>query len=357
VAAGRPWNEDLGQAIAIGATTGMIDAFTDHYGDMLVERAMTPRSAADDADGWRRPGVADDVDGLRRLSAEEWDESLIRQPTDRVKKLLPDDATERARHSLAHYDEELAARQLARGGPDFDRQRVLEELRSGTLHSRRIADLIEQRKIGVHMLGEDEFAYRFRQLSGQDPDSLELGFRHGEQIYLRANKLSPDDISVKVVHEATHILDVENVTLLDREMQAFLREAEFAESLGLPSEALEILRSRGYSGLEASVRNAYIRPLKPDLDILRERMAQFGYPEAVIERFVLDVEMRELHRRIVRWEETYLPGILDNPEGLRRFLLTAELPEGKIERYFLYLEGLKRTGRVKRTGDEPFSNF
>jgi hypothetical protein len=75
VAAGRPWNEDLGQAIAIGATTGMIDAFTDHYGDMLVERAMTPRpaGAGDDADGWRRPGVADDVDGRPNKLRDAWD--------------------------------------------------------------------------------------------------------------------------------------------------------------------------------------------------------------------------------------------------------------------------------------------
>jgi hypothetical protein len=67
VAAGRPWNEDLGQAIAIGATTGMVDAFTDHYGDKLVERAMTPRSvrgAVDDVDGWRRPGDVDDAGSM-----------------------------------------------------------------------------------------------------------------------------------------------------------------------------------------------------------------------------------------------------------------------------------------------------
>jgi hypothetical protein len=72
VAAGRPWNEDLGQAIAIGATTGMIDAFTDHYGDMLVERAMTPHGAVDDVDAWRRPTDVD-VDGRPSKLRDAWD--------------------------------------------------------------------------------------------------------------------------------------------------------------------------------------------------------------------------------------------------------------------------------------------
>jgi hypothetical protein len=44
---------------------------------------MTPRSAADDADGWRKPDVAGDADGrLRRLSAEDWDALAVRKAMD-----------------------------------------------------------------------------------------------------------------------------------------------------------------------------------------------------------------------------------------------------------------------------------
>jgi hypothetical protein len=50
----------------------MIDAFTDHYGDMLVERAMVPHGAVDDVDGWRRPGDVD-VDGRPSKLRDAWD--------------------------------------------------------------------------------------------------------------------------------------------------------------------------------------------------------------------------------------------------------------------------------------------
>jgi len=45
VAGGRPWREGVGTAFGMGFANGAIDAFTDYYGDMLVERAMTPRPA------------------------------------------------------------------------------------------------------------------------------------------------------------------------------------------------------------------------------------------------------------------------------------------------------------------------
>jgi hypothetical protein len=67
VAGGRPWNEGVGTAFGMGFANGAIDAFTDYYGDMLVERAMTPRSArgaVDDVDGWRRPGDVDDAGSI-----------------------------------------------------------------------------------------------------------------------------------------------------------------------------------------------------------------------------------------------------------------------------------------------------
>jgi hypothetical protein len=86
VAGGRPWNEGVGTAFGMGFANGAIDAFTDYYGDMLVERAMTPRSArgaVDDVDGWRRPGVADDADGrLRRWTPEEWGALAVRKAMD-----------------------------------------------------------------------------------------------------------------------------------------------------------------------------------------------------------------------------------------------------------------------------------
>jgi hypothetical protein len=72
---GRPWNEGMGAAFGMGFANGAIDAFTDYYGDMLVERAMTPRparGAGDDADGWRRPGDVD-VDGRPSKLRDAWD--------------------------------------------------------------------------------------------------------------------------------------------------------------------------------------------------------------------------------------------------------------------------------------------
>ena len=36
VASGRPWNEGLGQAVAVGAATGLVDAFTDYA--LLAQR-------------------------------------------------------------------------------------------------------------------------------------------------------------------------------------------------------------------------------------------------------------------------------------------------------------------------------
>ncbi len=86
VAGGRPWNEGVGTAFGMGFANGAIDAFTDYYGDKLVERAMTPRparGAVDDVDGWRRPGATDDVDGrLRRWMPEEWDALAVRKAMD-----------------------------------------------------------------------------------------------------------------------------------------------------------------------------------------------------------------------------------------------------------------------------------
>jgi len=86
VAGGRPWNEGVGAAFGMGFANGAIDAFTDYYGDMLVERAMVPRparGAAGDADGWRRPGDVDDADGrLRRWMPEEWDALAVRKALD-----------------------------------------------------------------------------------------------------------------------------------------------------------------------------------------------------------------------------------------------------------------------------------
>jgi hypothetical protein len=54
VAAGRPWNEDLGQAIAIGATTGMVDAFTDYA--LFAQRQGQAGRPGDDAAGRARGG-------------------------------------------------------------------------------------------------------------------------------------------------------------------------------------------------------------------------------------------------------------------------------------------------------------
>jgi hypothetical protein len=64
---GDPLFDGVGTAFGMGFANGAIDAFTDYYGDKLVDRAMTPRSAAGDADGWRGPRAVDDADVRRAL--------------------------------------------------------------------------------------------------------------------------------------------------------------------------------------------------------------------------------------------------------------------------------------------------
>jgi hypothetical protein len=358
VAGGRPWNEGVGTAFGMGFANGAIDAFTDYYGDKLVERAMTPRSAASDADGWRRPGDVD-VDGRSSKLRDAWDwlrgvpgdeqGSIRLGPADKVRRLQPNDAVDATERPLARHDD-FAAKQPGQDRPGPDKQRLLGELRSGTPHSRKIADLIERGEIDVHLLNEMEFAQSHRLKFGQDPDSLDIGFRDDDQIYLRADKLTPDEISVKVVHEATHIIDEENVLILDREMLAYVREAEFAESLDLPSEALDILRRGGYPELEVSVRGSYPPdPLASDPDTLRMKLVQYDYSESTIERVLLnaDPEMRRIHRAVLSYDKPeYFSGILDDSARIR-WLLQSK-PAHTVERYFDYLELLRSIGRERK---------
>jgi hypothetical protein len=77
VAAGRPWNEGVGAAFGMGFANGAIDAFTDHYGDMVVEGRLSAWMAggaagAADVGGWRRPGDVD-ADGRPNKLRDAWD--------------------------------------------------------------------------------------------------------------------------------------------------------------------------------------------------------------------------------------------------------------------------------------------
>jgi ppGpp synthetase/RelA/SpoT-type nucleotidyltranferase len=77
VAGGRPWNEGVGAAFGMGFANGAIDAFTDHYGDMVVEGRLSAWMAggaagAADVGGWRRPGGVD-ADGRPNKLRDAWD--------------------------------------------------------------------------------------------------------------------------------------------------------------------------------------------------------------------------------------------------------------------------------------------
>jgi len=57
VAAGRDWREGLGQAIAVGATTGLVDAAVDYHTDRLQERWVQQRAVRQVAKRAQDPAV------------------------------------------------------------------------------------------------------------------------------------------------------------------------------------------------------------------------------------------------------------------------------------------------------------
>jgi hypothetical protein len=239
VAAGRPWNEDLGQAIAIGATTGMIDAFTDHYGDMLVERAMTPRPArgaggvGDDADAWRRPGLADDADGLHRLpiDAERGtpvSDSDIDHP---LRRFSDQDVVEGLRNRAAQLEETGRYPRLAQEASDLVRR-------------------IGAGKADIRILDDADYWKTTRKWNHEpiDPGEKATVNLETRDIFLRRSQIEVrpgdtlDDVIDRTVlrtfHENVHYLDYDNVTTLTRETWAYEHTAEFAEAVGLKYGAL-----------------------------------------------------------------------------------------------------------------------
>ncbi len=213
VAAGRPWNEDLGQAIAIGATTGMIDAFTDHYGDMLVDRAMTPRPVR---------GAVDEDSGPLRPVQEQRGEPNTR---------------------LMHEGDDDLSQAIKRLDPEDQRllkARTIEELRAdGTELSRKTADRLEREAIFPVYLKDEQFnqVYLRRNPGAKDVDSV-LTFTTGnENIYLRTEGRTFEQLVLATLHEGTHVDTnwsgrLPGMAVFDNEFKSYNAELEFARSKG-----------------------------------------------------------------------------------------------------------------------------
>ncbi|WP_347243948.1 hypothetical protein, partial [Thermogutta sp.] len=114
-----------------------------------------------------------------------------------------DEAVDAARvvaEAASHADEAADALRAA----NITKANIVADLSAGTTQSRRIAQAMEEGKIGVNILGEEMFekAYRFRGGSGNI--SAVDAFAYKQHIYLRQSR---SDIFRDAVHEGTHALD------------------------------------------------------------------------------------------------------------------------------------------------------
>jgi len=113
---------------------------------------------------------------------------------------------------------------------------IIADLSTGTTQSRRIAQAMEEGKIGVNILGDEMFekAYRFR--GGTGSAAVVDAFAYGRQIYLRQ---SSADIFRDAVHEGTHALDYISGfqgTVAQWEKRAYFFERQFQLYKGRSTE-------------------------------------------------------------------------------------------------------------------------
>jgi hypothetical protein len=263
VAAGRPWNEGVGAAFGMGFANGAIDAFTDHYGDMVVEGRLSAWMAggaagAADVGGWRRPDVADDIDGRYRLPADAErgtpvSDSDIDHP---LRRFSDQDVVEGLRNRAAQLEETGRYPRLAQEASDLVRR-------------------IGAGEADIRILDDADYWKTTRKWNHEPIDpgekatvNLETGdiFLRRSQIEVRPGDTVDDVVDrtmLRAFHENVHYLDYENVTTLTREVEAFRRTAEFAEAVGLKYNALgeedlaAFLRAKGTEGLEDLVIKHY----------------------------------------------------------------------------------------------------
>lgn len=243
VMGGRPWNQDLGQAVTVGMATGAVDAFTDYYGDKVIDRVMTPQPRPAGADG--------DTDGLRRWGAADAERGAPRRPGDaddafgtKTNAQIRDEAIELLREKVGRLDPES---DLAEQGRDLLNQIDAEEVRA------RIVD-------------EGNYLVTHKDWFGQPGDPTDRGTVNldtGDILLNRGQFGSVEEVMLTVFHEGVHYQDYDNVVTLAREMHAFGRTAKFAEAVGLKYGALgkedltAFIRAEGTEGLERLITKVY----------------------------------------------------------------------------------------------------
>jgi hypothetical protein len=126
---------------------------------------------------------------------------------------------------------------------EADQGRQLADALAGkTRQADRVARAIEEGRILVHVLSDDEFDARYAVVGGK---SYALAFAYGREIFIRAG--SPSTLS-DLVHEGTHTLDYQVGFWRGRrilELRAYAYEHEFQKATGGEVQfvnLLEVLR-------------------------------------------------------------------------------------------------------------------